>query len=117
MAWRARADDLRRYAAAEEAAQAYEVCAQELTASLSEQFSRLLSVKEAALLTGRHRDTIGNAIATGALTNHGVKHRPRVRYADAVSLFPPREIARAAGQAYDSIPDARAFLGSRRGDL
>src|SRR5690242_7978710 len=79
--WRARAKDLRHFGAAEGAARAYELAAQELAEWLSDRGDRLLSPTEAAVLVGRHRDTIGNAIRAGRLTNHGAKHRPRVRLA------------------------------------
>jgi hypothetical protein len=97
-------------------ARSYELCAQQLRAALAAQDSRLLSVSEAAALTGRHRDTISKALGSGRLTNYGAKYRPRVRYADVLAQFPPQSVARPAGVSYDVAVDARAFLGTRRGE-
>ena len=114
--WNSLATQLRYRGAAEGIARAYELCAQELEATLGQRDSRLLSISEAAALTGRHRDTIGKAVANGSLTNYGAKHRPRVRYSEAIALFPQRSVDPASNTAYDGSVDARAFLGARRGE-
>lgn len=112
--WRARAADLRRWAAAEGAACALELAAEQLEIALAQEADQLLSVAEACALVARHRDTIGKAIRTGRLTNRGEKHRPRVRRGEVVTVF-PRAIAREMKAAYDAAADARSILGTRRG--
>jgi hypothetical protein len=64
--WNNVATELRHRGADSGLARAYELCAQELETALADQDSRLLSVKEAAALTGRNRDTIHKAIVTEA---------------------------------------------------
>lgn len=114
--WSAVAKQLRYRGAEEGLARAYEVCAHELELALARRDSRLLSISEAAALTGRHRDTIGKAVAKGSLTNYGGKNRPRLLYAEVLALFPEQGVARADGISYDGSVDARAFLGARRGE-
>jgi len=114
--WRERAAELRRTAAAEAAARAYEVAADELTAMCTQQGDRLLSVAEAAALVGRHRDTVGNAIRNGRLQNYGGKFRPRVKFSDVVGAFPSRGIVQSAYEVYNRPADARASLEARRGE-
>ena len=114
--WNTVAKQLRYRGAEEGLARAYEVCAQELEVALASRDSRLVSISEAAALTGRHRDTIGKAVAKGSLTNYGGKNRPRLLYADVIALFPQQSVARADSISYDEAVDARAFLGARRGE-
>jgi hypothetical protein len=113
--WRALAGDVRRWAAAEGAATAYERAADELESALHAEGDKLVTVAEAAALSGRHPDTIGGAIRDGRLTNHGVKHRPRVRRAELTRVFPPSAIAGDDRSSYDAVADARFLLGTRRG--
>jgi hypothetical protein len=113
--WRARAVELRRWAAAEGAASALECAANELEECLAQEADQLLNVAQAAAQTGRHRDTIGTAIRTGRLTNRGEKHRPLVRRAELVRAFPPSSVAGDAKPSYDPLADARSILGTRRG--
>src|SRR5690348_14137830 len=112
--WNSVATQLRYRGAADGVARAYELCAQELEALLGQRDSRLLSISEAAALTGRHRDTIGKAVASGSLTNYGAKHRPRVRYSEVIALFPERSVDPTSNRSYDGSVDARVFLGTRR---
>jgi hypothetical protein len=110
--WRARATELRRWAAADGAASALERAAEELEQRLAQEAGQLLNVAQAAALTGRHRDTIGGAISAGRLTNHGRKGGPRVRRGELLRVFPLSEVA---GDEYDPVADARSILGTRRG--
>jgi hypothetical protein len=113
--WRVRAAELRRLAAAEGPATAYERAADELEAALLAEGDKLLTVSQAAALTGRHPDTVGSAIRDGRLTNHGVKHRPRVQRAELLHVFPVSRIAAADAAPYDPNADARTLLATRRG--
>src|SRR4029453_7395855 len=114
-AWRTRAADLRRWAAAEGAACAYERAAEELLELLTPRDDELLNLAKAAPGVGAHRDTIGTAIRAGRLTNHGAKHRPLVRRGELTRAFPASSIASDGKPPYDPVADARSILGIRRG--
>lgn len=105
--WNNRSQELAPYS--EAAAVAWRRATEELAECLAEEGNCLLSVAEAALLSGRHRDTIGNALKNGTLRNHGKPFRPLV-----MSSYPA--IARPMSAGYDDTTDARAFLGARRGE-
>jgi hypothetical protein len=81
-AWRARATELRRLAAADGAARAWECAAQELAAALAQQADELLSLAEAAEISGYHPDSLGRLIREGKLANYGTKRRPKVKRGD-----------------------------------
>ena len=115
--WRERAGELRRIAAAEQAARAFETAANDLEQALTSQGDRLLGVKEAAALVDRHRDTIGNAVRDGRLANYGSKTRPRVKFADVVAAFGSRSIEPLRDRSYRSRADARISLETRPGEL
>ena len=110
--WNSRSQELAPYSDA--AAVAWRRAAEELAECLAEDGDRLLSVAEAALMTGRHRDTIGNAIKNRKLHNYGKPFRPLALSSDLRALFPA--IARPMSEGYDASTDARAFLGARRGE-
>ena len=113
--WRARATELRRWAADNGAATAFELAADELEQASRVEADTLLTVAQAAALTGRHPDTVGSAVREGRLTNRGVKHRPRVQQAELLRVFPPARIAGDRRAAYDHNADARSLLETRRG--
>jgi hypothetical protein len=114
--WRVRAAELRRVAAAESAARAFEIAADELAAVLTTQSERLLGIAEAAALVGRHRDTIGNAVRDGRLANRGTKFRPRVKFSDLIGLFGAQTVVSQPERPYSRRADARTGLETRRGD-
>jgi hypothetical protein len=113
-AWRARANELRRWAN-EGAARAFECAAEELLGALAREGHSLLTIEESARLVGRHRDTIGNALRRGRLTNHGRPRRPRIRKSELVTVYVPSGVAAAKRPAYDAAADARTLLEGRRG--
>jgi hypothetical protein len=108
--WTARAKQLREWAAAEEAAKAWEAAARELDAALKEDDRELLNLQEAARRSGYSPDHLGRLIREGKLPNAGRNHAPRIRAADlprkpgALSASAPA----AAGASRESI--ARAIL-------
>lgn len=114
-AWRTQASELRRVADAECAARAYEDAAAQLELATRLVDNVLLSVADAAARVGRHRDTIGKAIRDRRLTNHGAKHRPRVRLGELLAQFPSKPVAGLRDGPYDPEADARSLLGTRRG--
>ena len=73
-----------------------------------------VSVRDAAAATGYSEDHIRRQIRSGALANHGAKHKPRVRRGD---LRPKRtrHVAAQDTTAYDVNADIRS-LQIRRGE-
>lgn len=79
--WRAEALVLRRRGAPA-LAEALESCADELEQVASHAGSELLSLAEAALISGYTTDHLGRLLREGKLTNHGRPHAPRIRRAE-----------------------------------
>ncbi len=114
-AWRTRAGELRRWAAAEGAAVALEQAAGELEQALRDAADEVLDISQAAAEVGYAPDTIRHLLAAGELPNAGRPGRPRIRRAD----LPPRKGRRAGRRGqYDPVADAAALvargLGQRR---
>jgi hypothetical protein len=80
--WRQRAQDLRRWAAAEGAARALECVADELEAAVQHEGGEPLTLADAALASGYSADHLGRLVRRGKLPNHGRPNAPRVRPAD-----------------------------------
>lgn len=99
------------------AAFAYDRAADKLEAALVAQGSRLLGVRDAANLFGRHRDTIGNAIRDGRLVNYGEKNRPRLRFDELERAFGQRAVANRPPVPYDASADAQSRANARRGEV
>jgi hypothetical protein len=71
----------------------------------------LLTLREAAALSGYSVEHLGRLIRQGALPNAGKHHAPRIRLADLPQR--PGHFARSAKGSYDVVTDARS-LGVRR---
>lgn len=102
--WRARAADVREWAAAEGAAQALEKAAEELDAALRTGSGELMTLTDAATASGYSADHIGRLVRTRAIPNHGRRNAPRVRLAD---------LPLKAG-ALPAAPELNQFLDTRR---
>ena len=115
--WRTRAAELRRIADAEGAARALESAAADLDATLAAESDRLLTIREAAALSGRAPETLRKAIRQGRIPNAGRAGRPRVRSGD-LGAVPARQTGRdrSARGKFDARADAQAILEVRRGD-
>jgi len=61
---------------------AMESCAEDLATALSDQARAIVSLAEAASVSGYSADHLGRLIRDGRLENVGPKRRPRVRLAD-----------------------------------
>jgi hypothetical protein len=80
-AWRRRAEFARELAA-EGAARAFEACALDLESALNAQNMDLLTLTQAARVSGFSADHLGRLVREGKITNFGRQNAPRVRAAD-----------------------------------
>jgi hypothetical protein len=103
-AWRAKAEELERFAPP--AAAAFRDAALELETALRVDANAVLTLAEAAMASGYSKSHLRHRIASGAIPNVGKKRSPRVRAGDL-----PRKLA--ARTAYD--PNADALHLVRRG--
>lgn len=94
-AWRARADQLRRWAAAEGAACALEQAAAELEHTLWLAGDTPLTLDEAARESGYSKDHLERLIRDATIPNAGRRNAPRVRRCD---------LPRKPGTATPSLP-------------
>lgn len=108
--WRARAAELRHFAA-EGAARAFEHCAEQLAAALRRHDDETLTLAEAARESGYSAESLGRLVRRGAIPNAGREHAPRIRRSDLPHK--PARVAAAPARAYDPVADART-LQSRR---
>ncbi|HSW31793.1 MAG TPA: hypothetical protein VLH75_20085 [Longimicrobiales bacterium] len=104
--WKTRARKLREWAAAEEAAKAWEAAAAELEAALVSQAERRLNLQEAAAASGYSPDHLGRLLREGRVPNAGRTHAPRVRVGD-LPLKPGRTGGARDGQESPSVPRAQ----------
>ena len=114
-AWRQKADWLRRYAP--EVATAFEQCATDLEAALDRAASELLTLQEAAHVSGYSADHLGRLIREGRLQNHGRPRAPRLRRADLPhkpAVADPGPTVQLLGAAPRQV--AQAVASSHRGD-
>jgi hypothetical protein len=100
--WRARAEELERFAPA--AAVAFRDAATELETALRAEATAVLTLAEAALASGYSKSHLRHRIASGAIPNVGKKRSPRVRAGDL-----PRKGARPAS-TYDPGADALSIV-------
>ena len=101
--WKARARKLREWAAAEEAAKAWEAAATELEAALVSQEQRRLNLQEAAAASGYSPDHLGRLLREGRVANAGRTHAPRIR-AEDLPLKPGRTRGARNGHDVPSVP-------------
>lgn len=80
--WRARATELRRWAAAEGAACALECAADELEQALRRDSEEVLTLEEAARRSGYSSDHLGTLVRKGKLHNYGRRGRPLVAWGE-----------------------------------
>lgn len=77
--WRARAAQLRQWAAADSAARALELAADELEDALRSEADAVLTLEQAADESGYSADHLGRLIRSGEIPNAGRPHAPRIR--------------------------------------
>src|SRR5690242_15766656 len=100
--WRARAEELRRWAAADGAACALEQAAHELEAVISRGADEQLSLKEASDASGYSADHLGRLIRNGSIANAGRPNAPRIRRGDL-----PRKAGTLPAEARSGISRAQ----------
>jgi len=104
--WRAAAVELRHWGA-ELQATVLEQCAAELEAYERECALEQLTLEQAAAESGYSYSQLQKLVGSGALTNVGEPHKPRVRRGDL-----PRKPGRVA---HEGEPDLAALVQGRRG--
>lgn len=106
--WREEADRLRVRYQDEARARMLDLCAGELETALRDDAHRLVTLDEAAELSGFQADSLRKMVTRGELPNAGRKGAPRFRVAD----LPKKSGAAKPASAYD--PDAHARELARR---
>ena len=106
--WRIRAKLFRDHAD-EGVARAYEKCATEFDEALHEREDRLLSLQEAAELSGYSADHLGRLVRGEKIQNAGRPGAPRIRIKDL-----PRKISEVLPEAdaFNHLPSATAIVQS-----
>jgi hypothetical protein len=104
--WREEAQLLRRRGAAAQA-EVLESCAAELDAYERERSLEALTLEQGAAESGYSYSQLQKLVGSGALTNVGDKHRPRVRRGEL-----PRKPRRGP---HEGEPDLAALVQGRRG--
>lgn len=103
-AWRARAEELERFAPA--AAEAFRAAADELEGALRERAGERLTLSEAAEVSGYSKRRLRELVGEGKLANVGAKGRPRFLRGDL-----PRKAGAAPATDYDLEADAEELVG------
>ena len=114
--WRSRAGKLRDWAAAEEAARAWEEAARELEAVLVAEEHELLNLQQATERSGYSPDHLGRLLREGRVPNSGRENAPKIRAGDLPrkpGQIPPQPVALHTADAKEFI--ARSLLNAARG--
>jgi hypothetical protein len=80
--WTDRARRLREWAAAEEAARAWEAAARELQLALEGESEKLLNLQQASVASGYSPEHLGRLVRQGRIPNAGRLNAPRIRLGD-----------------------------------
>ncbi len=110
--WEERAKELRRLHAHVDGAVLCEEALKDFTEVLESEERELLSLRDAAALSGYSEDHLSRLIRDGTVPNAGRRGAPRVRRGDLPKRAGSRVAASRAG-TYDPVADARK-LGNRR---
>lgn len=99
--WRGRAEDLRRYGAAEGPARAWEEAAVELDRALRAWDDELLTLTAAAAECGYSSGHLQRLASTGVIPNRGRRNAPRLRRGD----LPVKQSHLRTSGPDDQLPD------------
>jgi hypothetical protein len=97
--WTDRARRLREWAAAEEAARAWESAARELQLALEDESDELLNLQQASAASGYSPEHLGRLVRQGRIPNAGRMNAPRIRFGDL-----PQKPGRARQQVATEPP-------------
>lgn len=112
--WLERRDDLHRLGALVDGAKLVNEMLADLDSFLTREANELITLGEAAQVTGYSRDHLERLVRSGAIPNAGRPGAPRVRRID-LPRRPARSLATGIDVAYDPVADARALRGRRKG--
>jgi len=104
--WREEADLLRGYGA-EEAAAAAERHAEQLVDAVTEAEGEVLTLAEAAAVSGYARRTLRQKVSEGEIPNVGKRNAPRVRRGDL-----PMRVKSKKADLFDASAEAQEILGN-----
>lgn len=91
---------------------ALEQAAAELEDALHSATAHVVTLEQAATVSGYTADHLARLLRTGRIPNAGRRNAPRIRVGDLPSK--QRSVARATSGTYDPDADARSLM-SRRG--
>ena len=115
--WRRHAETLRAFGAAPQA-EAVDRCADDLERALASDEGELLTLQQAARLSGYTADHLGRPLRQGTLTNLGRRRAPLLRRGElprkAAAL--PAQLAGLHLPGADPRQVARAVVASRKGE-
>ena len=109
--WRSTADNLRKYGAGEAAATLV-ACATELEEACQDAHGQVLTLREAAELSGYSADHLGRLIRDGTLANAGRKGTPRIALKDLPMKANGTAMEVAMEPPLGDIPSATAIVRS-----
>jgi predicted DNA-binding transcriptional regulator AlpA len=102
--WERRRDDFAQLRAQIDAATLIDQLLADLALATAEHHTALLTLTQAAHVSGYSADHLGRLVRIGELTNYGRSHAPRVRSGDL-----PRRLRRSVGAPSDYDPAADAW--------
>jgi hypothetical protein len=117
--WKTRANQLRRWAGASEAAVAWETAAAELEAALSNVDDRVLDLQRASAVSGYSSDHLGRLLRQGRIPNAGRLNSPKIRVSDLPrkpGYSPPAEGPSTANRQRGQIARTLVLLHRERAD-
>jgi hypothetical protein len=112
--WQARRDEFARFDATVHGARLCDELLADLDDALRRAADDLLSIRDAAALSGYSPDHLGRLLRNGTIRNAGRPHAPRIRRAD-LPRRPQRagRVADVTGPRYDVSADARSLVDGR----
>lgn len=111
--WATRRDELARLGAQVDGAKVIEEFLSDLKVNVECEGNELLSISQAAILSGYSAEHLARSVRQGRIANSGRKHKPLIRRND-LPQKPNSSLARGDNEPYDVIADARSLM-SRQG--
>ena len=108
-----RSEELRRLGAMVDGAKVIDAFLSDLAATVQEGADELLSIRQAAELSGYSVEHLARTVRNGGIPNSGRRNKPLIRRGD-LPRKPKSLLASADEKAYDAAADARSLM-SRQG--